>query len=137
MRVYKEMPFCEVRFVSKTHQHEKFEEWAKEMIAQLGMSKKLLELGIMRSITQARRTTVERNSKDLEFLLSRWSIETHSSVTSWGEFGPSLEDVMMLTSLSAFDNVQVAHFKLSDKENKERHNALTSFLQKTKYGTAN
>lgn len=61
MRVNKEeMPLSEVRFVSKTHQHEKFEEWAKEMLAQPSMSKKLLELRIMRSITQSRRIAVEK-----------------------------------------------------------------------------
>lgn len=137
MRVNKEeMPLSEVRFVSKTHQHEKFEEWAKEMLAQPSMSKKLLELRIMRSITQSRRIAVEKNSKDLVFLLSSWSIETHSFVTSCEEFSLTLEDVMMLTSLPAFDDIQVTHFKLSDKENKERHDALTSFLQKIKYGTA-
>lgn len=64
MRVNKEeMPLSEVCFISKTHQHEKFKEWAKEMLAQPGMSKKLLELGIMRLITQARRTAVERNRR--------------------------------------------------------------------------
>lgn len=37
---------------------------------------------------------------------------------------------------SIFDDTQVAHFKLTDKENRERHEALTTFLQKTKYGAA-
>lgn len=69
----------------------------------------------MQSITQARRTVVERNSNDLELLLSRWSIETHSFFTSSGELGLTLEDEMMLTSLHAFAATQVAHFKLIDR----------------------
>lgn len=40
-----------------------------------------------------------------------------------------------MTSLPVFGNTYVAHFKLTDKQNKERHEALTSFFQKTKYGT--
>lgn len=38
MRVNKEeMPLSEIHFVSKSHQHEKFEEWAREMLAQPSM----------------------------------------------------------------------------------------------------
>lgn len=103
MRVEKEeMPFCAVRFVSKTQQHEKFEEWAKEILAQPGMPKKFHDLGIMRAITQTRRMSVERNSEDLKFLMSRWSTKMHTFVTAWGEFAPTLEDVVALTLLPVF-----------------------------------
>lgn len=47
----KEMPFSEVCFVNKAQQHEKFEEWAKNILAQPGMPTKLHNLGIIRSIT--------------------------------------------------------------------------------------
>lgn len=46
-----------------------------------------------------------KKSKDLEFLLSRWRTEIHSFFTLWGEFGPTLEDVMMLTSLPTFGDI--------------------------------
>lgn len=77
--------------------------------------------------------SIERNSKDLEFLVLRWSIETHTFVASWGEFGPTLEDVVALMSLPLFGDAQVTHFKFMDKDSKVRHDALTQFLQKTKY----
>lgn len=131
-----ELPLSEVRFMSKTHHHEKFQTWVGIMLGQPGMSRRFQDLGILRAISQARKASVERDPKDLEFLLSRWSTETHSFVTAWGEFGPTLEDVAVLTSLPIFGDTQVAHFKLTEKENKDRHEALTSFLQKTKYGAA-
>lgn len=100
MRVNKgEMPLSEIRFVSKTHHHEKFQTWVGIMLDQPGMCRKFQDLGILRAITQARKATVERDPKDLEFLLSRWSTEIHSFIAAWGEFGPTLEDVVMLTSL--------------------------------------
>lgn len=80
--------------------------------------------------------SVERSSEDFEFLMLRWSIETHTFVASWGEFGPTLEDVVALTLLPLFGDAQVAHFKLTDKDSKVRHDALTQFLQKTKYGAS-
>lgn len=33
-------------------------------------------------------------------LISQWSIETHTSIASWGKFGPTLEDVLILAMLS-------------------------------------
>lgn len=94
MRVEKEeIPYSEVRFMSKTHQHERFKAWAKNIFAQHEMPKNLHDLGIMRAITQAWKIAVERNSEDLEFLMSRWSTDIHTFVASWGEFGQTIEDV--------------------------------------------
>lgn len=50
----------------------------------------------MKSIIQERSMAVESYLTDLEFLILWWSMETHTFVTSWGEFGPSLGDVAML-----------------------------------------
>lgn len=102
------MPYSEVRFMSKNQQYEKFEEWTKNILTQLDMPKKLHDLGITRSITQARRMVVEWNSGDLEFLISRWSIEMHTFIPSWGEFSLTLEDVCVLTSLPIIGDAQVA-----------------------------
>lgn len=40
-----------------------------------------------------------RHHQDLELLISRCSVENHSFIVPWGEFGPTLEDVVSLTSL--------------------------------------
>lgn len=39
---------------------------------------------------------------DLEFLTSRWTTESHTCVTVWGEFCPTLENAAMLTDLPVF-----------------------------------
>lgn len=43
-----------------------------------------------------------RSHVDLEFLISLWSMETHTFVVSWGEFTPTLEDVVVLFHLPLF-----------------------------------
>lgn len=70
---------------------------------------------------------------DLQFLMR--SIETHTFITLWGEFGVTLEDVSMLTSLPDFGEAQIGNPRVSKGENKERFDALMSFLTKFKYGT--
>lgn len=41
-----------------------------------------------------------RYHSDLEFLIFRWSCESHRFIFTWGEFEPTLEDVARLTMLS-------------------------------------
>lgn len=43
----------------------------------------------------------------------------------------------MLTSLLVFGDAQVANLNFAEGASRERHNALMSFLLKTKYGTSN
>lgn len=72
--------------------------------------------------------TIDRKSTDLEFLISRWRIETHTFVVAWGEFGPSLEDVAMLTSLAMFSEAKAASL-YPNGEDKKRIEALKPFSQ--------
>lgn len=45
---------------------------------------------------------INRSPLDLEFLISRWSNKSHMFIAAWGEFGPTLEDVVVLTGLPVF-----------------------------------
>lgn len=87
------------------------------------MKKKHNKLGNIRAITQMRKMVVDRKSAGLAFLMSRWSIETHIFVTTWGAFGLTLEDVAVLASLSILSDAHGARI------------ALTTFLSKSKYST--
>lgn len=53
---------------------------------------------------------MDRKPIYLAFLLSRWSVNTHTFVAAWGEFSSSLEDVTLLIGLPVFGNVQVLDF---------------------------
>lgn len=97
------------------------------------MKKKLNDLEIMRAINQARKMMVDKKPSDHEFLMSRWSTGTHTFVTAWGEFAPTLEDVALLTSLSMSGEAQVSNLDVSMGENKKRIEALASFLSKTEF----
>lgn len=77
----------------------------------------------MRAITQARKMAVDRKPVDLEFLMSRWSTETHTFSTFWAKFGPTLGDVHILVSLPIFNEAQVATLvlRLGEKEGNPGH----------------
>ncbi|MED6177519.1 hypothetical protein PIB30_098875, partial [Stylosanthes scabra] len=43
-----------------------------------------------------------RYGYDMSLLWQRWCSQTHTFVASWGEFSPTLEDVVMLLQLPVF-----------------------------------
>lgn len=77
-----EVPFYGVRFKSKSQRHQASDKCVVRVTAQPGVKKLLNQLGITKSITQARSSPIEENTVDLEFLVSRWSTEKHTFAAS-------------------------------------------------------
>ncbi|KAL4330253.1 hypothetical protein AHAS_Ahas13G0381600 [Arachis hypogaea] len=50
---------------------------------------------------------VQRSEYDMSLLWQRWCSQTHTFLTSWGEFSPTLEDVVVLLQLPVFDRVDL------------------------------
>lgn len=50
--------------------------------------------------------TINRRHDNMELLILRWSIESHIFVVAWGEFRPTLEDVVALTVLPVFKELK-------------------------------
>lgn len=68
------------------------------------MAKKNLAIG--KALNLSKNLFINRNPMDLKFLISRSSVELHMFVPAWGEFCPTLEDVVMLTSLPLLREVK-------------------------------
>lgn len=60
-----------------------------------------------------------RQHHDLEVLLPRWSLETDSSIASWGEFTPTLEDVSRIGLLPLFGKVNSMWIVLEEENQSE------------------
>lgn len=62
--------------------------------------------------------------KNLEHACSRWSVNTHSFAWAWGESGISLEDVVILTSLSLHGAgiLDLANLSRVDQESVDQEN---------------
>lgn len=68
-----------------------------------------------------------RNHGDLELLISRWNTQTHTFMAAWGEFVPSLEDVVVIARLPVFEDRKAMVVVLKG-EDKEMLQFLTSAL---------
>lgn len=53
--------------------------------------------------------SINRRHGDFEFLILRWSIENHTFVVAWGEFGLTLKDVVALTMVPLYEDTRPWH----------------------------
>ena len=66
-------------------------------------------------------------------LPSRWSIQTHTLITTWGEITQTLEDVVILLNLWDFGHTNIANAPTSYKE----HSFQASLVAALKVARAN
>lgn len=62
-------------------------------------SNKISQVGIRKALNLSKGLAINRSPEDMEFLISRWSIKSRTFITVWGEFCPTLEDVVVFLSV--------------------------------------
>ena len=62
----------------------------------------LREVGLFTAVSSLKSCTIFKHGSSLNLLLSRWSMESHTFVTGWGEFTLTLEDICELYALPFF-----------------------------------
>lgn len=58
-------------------------------------SEKITIAGIKKALNMSKSLVISRCPEDLGLLLSLWSSESHTYIAVWGEFFPTLEDVII------------------------------------------
>lgn len=107
MRVERgEVCWSDVSFEAKSQTSPSFVEWSTALMKDSVWSDAIISAGIGKALNLSKSLVVNRSPLDLEFLISRWSTESHTFVAAWGEFGPTLEDVVVLMGLPVFGEVQ-------------------------------
>lgn len=88
MRIEKEeLSMSDICFESKPQCHQLSDKWAGRLMADSGIVQRD---GLHKALVQARSIAIDRTRIELEFIVSRWSTETHTFMASWDECGPSL-----------------------------------------------
>lgn len=81
--------------------------------------KKFSRIRVRKAFTQVVTLSHNRKQPDIEFLVSRLSTKTYIFVASWGEFRPSIEDIVVLTSLPLFGDNHVIMMVLKGEDKKK------------------
>lgn len=94
-----ELCWSDINFEAKSQTNPAFAQWASDLMAKKGYPDKIISAGIGKALNLSKTLYINKSPADLEFLIFRWSVESHTFVTAWGEFFPTLEDVVVLTGL--------------------------------------
>lgn len=138
MRVEKgEVCWSDIDFEAKSQTNASFGKWATALMARKEYSGKIVSAGVGRALNLSKNLFINRSPMDFEFLFSRWSTESHTFVTAWGEFCPTLEDVVVLTGLPLFGGANTIVMPRSsnlilDKDDKVRLILLNEALSNSK-----
>lgn len=81
-----------------------------------GVSKRLNGAAVTIPIIDARICLFSRHNFDLEGFLPKWSMQAPTSTATWGEFTPTLQDVLSLTHLPLFREVDATGIKLEGED---------------------
>ena len=94
-----DLPYSKVKFTCCVRKMVNAERWFSDIASRDVFRNRLQEAGILNALLVSLRYPITRDENGLLHLVSRWSTETHTFVTSWGEITPTLLDVDMLLKL--------------------------------------
>lgn len=92
----------ELLFEFKAQNHQSYDAWVQKDMTIFRNAAMMPIVGVKEALNCLRIHLVIRDHQDLEFLISTWIMESHKLVTTWGEFEPTLEDVLNLMALPLY-----------------------------------
>ncbi|XP_072068086.1 uncharacterized protein [Arachis hypogaea] len=104
-----EFPWTSFKSEAATHINKVWQKWVFTVLFEEGGSfvRRLESAGVAEAIRTSAGLGVQRNGSDMSLLWQRWCSQTHTFLTSWGEFSPTLEDVVVLLQLPVFGSVDL------------------------------
>ena len=76
--------------------------WAKHVLEQLDYVERLRSAGVLHAMRNSLEMKVDRDLSWIDTAISRWSCDSHTFITSWGEMSPTLEDVFCIMRLEIY-----------------------------------
>lgn len=94
-----EAAWTEIKFESKSQSTKTYKKWMTEVLSVDDVVDVLAEPVIRKALDISLFMSVTRSHADLELLVTCWGVETHISVSSWGEFNSTLYDDSVMLRL--------------------------------------
>ena len=134
--IRREFPWSSINYVVRPGSTTSWLDWVEDFFKHNKEGAEILAaVGIKDAVLMSTRLQVPKRFGDLDALVQRWNTVTHTFITSWGEFTPTLEDVSVLAKLPCFGS---CNFTACDFEQSTLDiiNALrASWTETTHYGS--
>ncbi|KAK9293241.1 hypothetical protein L1049_021232 [Liquidambar formosana] len=125
----RECAMSTINFCAKTKATNGWKEWCLAILKDPKYKSTLKMAGVLDAITVVGKLDVNVCKKALTLLLSRWSSSTHTFIAAWGEFTPTLEDVVTLLRLNVLATDNIMDIKISKLSKEER--VINKFLKES------
>ncbi|QHO08837.1 uncharacterized protein DS421_14g476170 [Arachis hypogaea] len=104
-----EFPWTSFKSEAATHVNKVWQKWVFTVLFEEGGNfvRRLKLAGVTEAIRTSAGLGVQRNGYNMSLLWQRWCSQTHTFLTSWGEFSPTLKDVVVLLQLPVFGSVDL------------------------------
>ncbi|KAL4317142.1 hypothetical protein AHAS_Ahas15G0355500 [Arachis hypogaea] len=104
-----EFPWTSFKSEAATHVNKVWQKWVFTVLFEEGGNfvRRLKFGGAAEAIRTSAVLGVQRNGYDMSLLWQRWCSRTHTFLTSWSEFSPTLKDVVVLLQLPVFGSVDL------------------------------
>ncbi|KAH7858895.1 hypothetical protein Vadar_029158 [Vaccinium darrowii] len=96
-----DFPYSSVQYSALSAPPAGWHEWVEDVVGDAAHKKILERAHILEPLKISQILTLNRRNENIDFLVSRWSVDTHTFVFPWGEFGPTLQDTTALLHLSS------------------------------------
>ena len=107
--IHQEFPCVPMNFPAPIPIHKTWGSWVDYVFTRdLPFVEVLKRVGIVDAIWVSKRLAVQRCPEDARIWAQHWSSRTHMFIMAWGEFFPTLEDVIVLLKLLVFCDMDLA-----------------------------
>ncbi|KAG5552148.1 hypothetical protein RHGRI_010300 [Rhododendron griersonianum] len=117
-----DIPCCFVNYEAVSQAPTHWGDWVESVLEDLASVHALTAARVLEPVRLSTKLSIRRNNNNIDFMVSRWSRDTHTFVFPWGDCGPTLQDTAVMMRLStrgsvAFDpsNLSSADARLVDR----------------------
>ncbi|KAG5536632.1 hypothetical protein RHGRI_024155 [Rhododendron griersonianum] len=117
-----DVPCCFVNYEAVSQAPAHWGNWVESVLEDPASMHALTASRVLEPVRLSAKLSIRRNNINIDFMVSRWSKDTHTFVFPWGDCGPTLQDMAVMMRLStrgsvAFDpsNLSLADARLVDR----------------------
>ncbi|KAG5524136.1 hypothetical protein RHGRI_030958 [Rhododendron griersonianum] len=117
-----DVPCCFINYEAISQAPAHWGDWVESVLEDPASVHALTASRVLEPVRLSAKLSIRRNNNNIDFMVSRWSRDTHTFVFPWGDCGPTLQDTAVMMRLStrgsvAFDpsNLSSADARLVDR----------------------
>ncbi|KAG5523899.1 hypothetical protein RHGRI_030784 [Rhododendron griersonianum] len=117
-----DVPYCFINYEAVSQAPAHWGDWVESVLEDPVSVHALTASRVLEHVRLSAKLSIRRNNNNIDFMVSRWSRDTHTFVFPWGDCGLTLQDTAVMMRLStrgsvAFDpsNLSSADVRLVDR----------------------